>query len=150
MSEVACRACRSRLTDSKGCHMCTPWKRHLVVIGDQPEDRVDLGDLTTEALNLARSRLRLLRKWGADDPRYTHKEAMELIKTIAITSDSARKIRKEGAAAVNSMTFQERAELFVSWYGELPPAHRDYLQQKLRAAANEDAPPLIESASLDS
>ncbi|HET7040346.1 MAG TPA: hypothetical protein VFH97_10705, partial [Gemmatimonadales bacterium] len=125
------------LTAKTGCAVCDPVRRNLVVIGDRPEEAVDLGDLTTEALAAARARLKFLRSLKPDDKRYSGRELMELVRTIAVMADAARKIRKEGIAAVNSMTFQERAELFVEWFRDLPPAHRTYVTEQLGAAAQD-------------
>jgi hypothetical protein len=131
MTTLACRACRTVLTADKGCAVCDPFRRNIVVIGDRPEDRVDLGDLTTEALAAARDRLKVIRSLKPDDKRYSPGELQGLVKTIAVMADAARKIRKEGVSAVNAMAFQERAELFLDWYENLPTAHRAYLDDRM-------------------
>jgi hypothetical protein len=137
MTALACRACRTVLTAEKGCAVCQAFRKNIVVIGDREEDRVDLGEVTTLALAAARDRLAFLRSLKPDDKRYSPGEIQGLVKTISIAADSARKIRKEGVLAVNAMTFQERAELFVGWFRELPPAHREYVSERLETAAQE-------------
>lgn len=137
MTTLACRACRTVLSADKGCGVCDAFRRNIVVIGDRPEDRVDLGELTTLALAAARDRLTVIRGLKPDDKRYSPGELQGLVKTIAVMADAARKIRKEGVAAVNAMTFQERAELFLDWYENLPTAHRAFLTERLEAKRQE-------------
>lgn len=138
MNQLACRLCRKVLTAETGCEVCDPIRRNLVVLGDRPEERVDLGDLSTEALLAARARLKKIRQqMKANDTRFRSSELHDLLRTISQLTDSARKIRKEGVSALNAMGFQDRAELFVEWWASLAPVHRDYVKGKLESASRE-------------
>lgn len=129
VESIACRLCRTPLLVEGGCEVCRGWKGNLVVVGDSPaDDAVDLGELGSEALGLARRMLRqvklaqLGRKGppGVEDVRTVD----TLCRGVAVLIDSARKVRKEGAASLASLPFAEKVDLFVGWFRGLPPAHR--------------------------
>jgi hypothetical protein len=139
--EVACRLCRTPLLHAGGCETCSGWKKNLVVTGDLPEENVDLGDLSNEALRLMRQQLRKLQKLAgtkgltlADDLVLT-KSTQDLARALAVVLAESRKLRKEGVAALRASSFQEQAALFYDWTQSLPPAHRrrvaDTLLEKL-------------------
>lgn len=127
---IACRLCRTPLLHEGGCDTCRGWKRNLVVVGDLPEENVDLGELTGEALKMMRSHMRRLQSAVAQ-PGLPLGEQLAFTRAIqdfgralAPVIAEARKVRKEGANALKSSSFQEQVELFVAWVLSLPPAHR--------------------------
>jgi hypothetical protein len=143
--EVACRLCRLPLLHAGGCETCSHWKRNLVVTGDLPEENVDLGDLSGEALKMMRTQLRTLdkesRTQGLDTATRLQlgQQIRDFSRALAVIMGESRKVRKEGASAMRSMSFQEQAALFYEWTERLPPAHRqrvaDTLMERLAAMA---------------
>lgn len=127
MAEViACRGCRHPITADQGCALCSPVKKHLVVEGED-EETVPLAKMAGETLRLMRTDLKRLQKIQAKADEYNAAQAMEarrIAGAISKLMDSARKVIQDGVDAVEAMSFQERAELLVSWFESLPPAYR--------------------------
>jgi hypothetical protein len=45
--------------------------------------------------------------------------------------EAARRLQSDGLAAVEAMSFLERAKLFVQWYASLVPAYRGRLREQM-------------------
>lgn len=129
MNEVlACRTCHHTLTSDAGCAMCLPVKPHLIVQSTVDEDAVPLATVAGEAVSLLRRQLTYLKNQakiaGATYNPIHAAEARAVAGTLSKLLDSARKVVQDGADAVSSMSFQERATLFLEWTGSLPGAYR--------------------------
>ena len=73
------------------------------------------------------------------------KRALAVANTVAKVLESARKLRADGTAAVEAMSFQERKELFVTWYTDLAPAYRNAVREAFSAYEAEIAKPRPEA-----
>lgn len=136
MSEIlACRGCRHPLTSDAGCALCLPMKPHLVVSSAVDEDAVPLATVAGEAVSLLRKQLEYNKNQTkliapSYDPVLAN-EARAIANTLAKLLDSARKVVQDGADAVGSMSFQEKAALFMEWAATLPGAYRRRLVEQL-------------------
>lgn len=134
MAEIlACRGCHHTLNSDAGCALCLSVKPHLVVLSAVDEDAVPLAVVANEAVTLLRRQLTHLKgvaKNGIYDPIMAS-EARSVANTLAKLLDSARKVVQDGADAVSTMSFQERAALFLEWTGSLPGAYRRKLIEQL-------------------
>ncbi len=151
MSTVyGCRGCRNPIHSGASCALCQGFKKNLVLLGDSPvDDGVDLGDMATETLRLQQSILRGLRlqqkalPQGAPVPAELLRAVNSLSRTIANMVDATRKVRQEGVAAMQGMSFQDKLDLFIGWLEELTPVHRKHVFAEMQAAdAQIDRPAL--------
>ncbi len=144
---LSCRGCHHALTSDAGCALCLPIKPHLVVSAAVDEDAVPLALVAQEAVVVLRKQLQAVKSQAkagglAYDPLLAA-EARSIANTIAKVLDSARKVVQDGAEAVESMSFQEKAALFLEWTGSLPGAYRRRLIESLMgqgAQAKEEPP----------
>jgi len=147
---LACRACRVPISADTGCSLCNPIRKHLVVVGEDEEDRPSLAATGGEIVSALRARLKTIKKLLKDsnDP----KTEMQLeSRMLAISNaaskmlESARKIQTDGVQAVEQMSFAERAELFIDWVTSLTPAYRASLRLKWDEWEAQTSKPLLES-----
>lgn len=131
---LACRTCHHPLTSDAGCAVCLPIKPHLVVTSAVDEDSVPLAVVASEAVSVLRKQLTAVknaqRGQSAPDPILAG-EARAIAGVLAKLLDSARKVIQDGADAVESMTFQEKAALFLEWTKSLPGPYRRRLIDSL-------------------
>ena len=88
-----------------------------------------------EIVNELRAQLRHIRGMLKKDPD-SNKGTARLIAIANSTAkviESVRKLQVDGTKAIEAMAFAERAELFVTWYMDLPPAYRATLREKMAA-----------------
>lgn len=144
---LGCRMCRVPLTATVGCAVCDPMRRNLVVVGDDEEDRPSLSGTASETVAVLRERLKQVRGELEKNPSssLTEKRALAIANTVAKVLESARKLQADGTAAVNAMSFQERKELFVTWYTDLAPAYRNAVREAFAAYEAEISKPRPEA-----
>jgi hypothetical protein len=129
VEQLACRACRNAITSEESCSVCRDFKeRNLVVPGELKSEQLNLGDLADRTARLLEVQIKSLQR-EVDKQRGNYnaklsKESQNLSVALAKVLDNARKLHKEGSAAVNRMSFDERVNLMVEWYMSLPPANR--------------------------
>lgn len=140
MNELACRGCRKPLVAQSGCALCDPVRKHLVVLGETEEERPSLATVSTEAVNALRAQLRVYKEQLAADPRLgpgdlarIHEAQRSVAGALSKLLDAARKIQGDGLAAVERMSFKERAELFVEWFLTLPNVYQAQLLEQIDA-----------------
>lgn len=127
-----------------GCAVCDPMRRNLVVVGEDEEDRPSLSGTASEVVSVLRKQLdhvkaELARNQGS---ALHEKRALAIANTLAKVLESARKIKADGAAAVEQLSFQERKELFVEWYTDLAPQYRQAVREAFAAYEVEVAKPV--------
>lgn len=128
---LACRACRVPMSSTLGCAVCDPMRRNLVVVGEDEEDRPSLSGTAAEVVAVLRAQVGHV-KGELERNRASalhEKRALALANTMAKVLESARKLQVDGAAAVEAMSFQERKELFVTWYTDLAPQYRNAVRE---------------------
>ena len=132
---LACRGCHHPLASDAGCALCLPVKPHLVVLAAVDEESVPLALVAQEAVVVLRKQLQAVKAkakaGGLDYDPILAAEARSIANTVAKVLDSARKVVQDGAEAVESMSFQEKAALFLEWTGSLPGAYRRRLIESL-------------------
>lgn len=130
---LACRLCRVPLSAQDGCAVCNPMRRNLVAVGEQEEDRPSLSGVGNEAVTAMRSQVAHVRGKLKDNRDDVKAEArlVSLTNALAKLVGEVRKLQDDGYKAVEAMSFHERAEMFVDWFGSLPPAYRRTLQEKM-------------------
>ncbi len=140
---LACRMCRVALTATVGCAVCDPWRANLVVVGEDEEDRPSLSGTAAEVVALLRGQVKQVKGELAKLPGSTiaEKRALALGNTLAKVLESARKLQADGKAAVEAMSFQERKELFVTWYTDLAPQYRNAVREAFAAYEAEVSKP---------
>lgn len=99
-----------------------------MVPGETPNEHLDLQELADQTAILLRSQMKALGR-AIDKERGVYnaalaKEARDNAVALAKVLENARKLHKEGSAAVNRMSFAERVQLVLEWYQSLPVAHR--------------------------
>jgi hypothetical protein len=132
--QLSCRGCRHPLTSDAGCALCLPVKVHLVVTSAVDEDTVPLAQVAQEAVSILRKQMSTVKTKVAAATDYDPilaAEARSIANTIAKLLDSARKVVQDGAEAVEVMSFQEKAALFLEWTASLPGAYRRRLIDSL-------------------
>lgn len=139
MNQLACRGCRKPLLAQSGCALCDPVRKHLVVLGETEEERPSLATVSTEAVNSLRAQLRFYKDELARDgitpadKASIHDKQRAVAGALSKLLDAARKIQGDGLAAVERMSFKERAELFVEWFLTLPAVYRAQLREQIDA-----------------
>lgn len=118
---LACRGCRHPLSSDAGCELCLGVKRHLIV-QSADDDSVPLHVIATETVAVLRTQLK-----GTKDAN----EQRAIASTIAKVLDASRKVIQDGADAVEAMSFQEKAQLFLDWTAGLPGAYRNKLVDEM-------------------
>lgn len=134
MADLVCRACRRHLIDEAGCAICLGVKPHLMPVDAADEDAVPLAQLAGETAGLLRRQLQQLKVEQKKSLSYTPGLADESRKhanALAKLLDASRKVIQDGADAVDAMSFQEKAALFLEWFSTLPPAYRRRLHDQM-------------------
>jgi hypothetical protein len=141
---LACRNCRINIAAASGCVICNPIRKHLVVVGEDEDERPSLSLVSNEIVTLLRLQLKSIRKALVEDDETQsgEKRLLAAANTLAKVLESARKLQVDGISAVENMSFAERAELFISWITELTPAYRKSLKDKWEAWELETSKPL--------
>lgn len=123
---LSCRGCRHELVSDAGCALCLPIKPHLVVTAAVDDDAVPLAVVATEAVSMLRKQLTVCKQKLKLTPQDADVafEVRTIANTLAKVLDSARKVVQDGADSVGSMSFQEKANLFLEWTASLPGAYR--------------------------
>jgi hypothetical protein len=147
---LACRGCRVPLSAESGCSLCDPIRKHLVVVGEDEEDRPSLAATGGEIVSALRTRLKIIKRLLKDenDPKalmQLESRLLAVANTAAKMLESARKIQTDGVQAVEQMSFSERAELFIDWVTSLTPAYRKSLRDKWDEWESQVSKPLLES-----
>lgn len=142
-SALGCRMCRVSLSATVGCAVCDPMRRNLVVIGEDEDERPSLSGTAAEVISVLRGRVKQVRETLERNPLSgdAEKRALALGNTLAKVLESARKLQADGKAAVEAMSFQERKELFVTWYTDLAPAYRNAVREAFAAYEAEVSKP---------
>lgn len=146
METLVCRGCHVRLQDEGGCALCEGVKPHIVPVGATSEDEAtSLSSLAQETTGLLRRQLRQLlseqKVRTTYDPSLAH-ESRQHANVLAKLLDSARKVIQEGAEAVQAMSLEERCNLFVEWFQQLPTFHRRKLLERLHVQVEPAEVPL--------
>jgi hypothetical protein len=147
--QLACRLCHFPLTSDAGCAGCLPVKANLVVVSAIDEDAVPLAVVAAEAVGLLRKQLKMAKATQDKSSQYDPilgQETRSITNAIAKLLDSSRKLVEDGANAVEAMSFQEKAALFLEWTGTLPGPYRRRLIDQM---ATQGADPLKEQPSHD-
>lgn len=133
---LACRACRTPIAALGGCAVCADYKRNLVD-DEETQDRPSLHDVAHESI----ATLRVLIRKAKEDLKSTGKTfyrgadlAMKAGNVAAKVLDAARKMQADGVSVIRSMSFAEKAELFITWYLDLPPPYRAQLRDQMDKA----------------
>jgi len=123
---LSCRLCKTPLRSETGCSICLDWKKNFASDDEDDGEHASLAAVSNEVVAALRGALRAtmaeLRK-NALNPDMSAR-LLKIGNTMSKVLESARKLQDDGLAAVRAMSFAERAELFLGWYGALPPAHR--------------------------
>jgi uncharacterized Zn finger protein (UPF0148 family) len=130
---LACRACRVPLSAVAGCALCDPVRQNLVVVGESEEERPSIPDLGAALVRTLRDQMKRvaeLLKEDADDTAATSR-LIALSNSAAKVIGEVRKLQDDGKKAIETMSFAERAELFVEWYMSLAPAYRLSLRDRM-------------------
>jgi hypothetical protein len=145
---LACRLCRVPLAATAGCAACDPVRRNLVVVGEDDADRPSLSGTGNEVVAVLRRQLADVKRELEADPGsgYHETRLLKIGNTAAKVLEAARKLQADGVSAVESMSFAERAELFISWFSSLPPAYRMAMTEKMAAWEAQVAMPVARSA----
>jgi hypothetical protein len=130
---LACRLCRVPLAATAGCAACDPVRRNLVVVGEDESDRPSLSGTGNEIVAVLRKQLAAIKRELEADPSSVFHEnrLLKVGNTAAKVLEAARKLQADGVSAVESMSFGERADLFITWFASLPPAYRLALEEKM-------------------
>lgn len=135
MSDLACRSCRTKLTaDVKGCAICKSIRNHLILL-DAVDDteRPALTTVSQEMVKFLRERHRYYETELRTRPGNEALAKGAIANANAMTKllEAARRLQGDGLAAVEAMSFVERARLFVQWYASLVPAYRGRLREQM-------------------
>lgn len=132
---LSCRLCHFPLTSDSGCAACLPAKPNLVVSSAVDEDQVSLAVVAAEAVSLLRKQLKHAKvatdKCSIYDP-ILGQETRAVTNAIAKLLDSSRKVVQDGADAVEAMSYQEKAALFLEWTASLPGPYRRRLIDQMQ------------------
>lgn len=121
------------MSAATGCSACNETRRNLVVVGENDEDRPSLSGTASELVGVLRAQVAQVKlELRADPTSVPHeRRALALGNTLAKVLESSRKLMVDGVAAVENLSFAERAELFIGWVTGLPPAYRRSLRDRL-------------------
>lgn len=145
MNPIGCKFCRRPLTAKSGCPKCDPFRPHLLVL-DAVEERPSLSTVTNEAVKALRLQLQFYERSLArvstsrEDAEDLRARQRSVAGAMSKLLDAARKIAGDGVSAVEAMSFQERAELFVTWFCSLPAVYRESLLQRLQSEETQIPP----------
>ena len=142
---LACRACRVPIGANAGCAVCTPIKKNLVAVDEGKSETAPLSEVGSEVVDALRAQLKVVRQTLKDGNTKARalagKDLVMLANSMAKVLEAARKLQNDGIQAVKNMAFLERAELFISWYLDLPPPYRAEIRRKQAEAEVDYAKP---------
>lgn len=129
---LSCRLCRVSMAAANGCDVCNPMRALLVATNEDEGERPALGAVAAETVALLRDQLADAKTQLAKNRSSLMHEtrALKLGNTLAKVLETARKLQQDGVDAVTNMPFADKADLFISWYIELPPAYRASLRER--------------------
>jgi hypothetical protein len=129
---LACRLCRVSIEAPTGCDVCEPVRRNLVVVGESEEERPSLSAVGAEVVRLLKDQLEDVREQLKKNKRDEKGGARlnTLANTVAKVIGEVRKLQDDGKKAIESLSFVERAALFIDWYAALPPAYRTSVREQ--------------------
>lgn len=129
---LACRTCRVSLAANSGCAICNPIRKNLTVIGETEEEKPSLANSSNEVVLALRAQLKTIKEAirAGDDVVKAETRLLALANTMSKVLESARKLQDDGIAAVENMSFAEKAEMFIQWVTSLPPGFRNTLRAK--------------------
>jgi hypothetical protein len=145
---LACRLCRVPISAASGCAVCDPVRQNLVVAGEDEADRPSLSGTAALGNELLNQQLRGVQKDLKDNPRSPTAETRLLKLTAAAAKllETSRKLIQDGVSAVETMSFREQTELFVTWYAALAPAYRADVLAKFAEHEREISRPVSDQA----
>lgn len=131
MSALGCRFCRVSLAAQTGCSVCDEWRKQFIVVGQDEDEKPSLSGTAHEVVAVLRSQLKTVKGELDRNPngQLAEKRALAIGNTMAKVLETARKLTQDGVAAVEKLSFQERKELFVSWYTDLAPPYRNAVRE---------------------
>lgn len=130
---LSCRLCKTSLRAETGCAVCLDWKKNFAADDEDDGEHASLAAVSNEVVGALRTSLKATMaklRTNALDPDMSSR-LLKIGNTMSKVLESARKLQDDGLAAVKAMSFQERAELFLGWYGALPPAHRTSVRSSM-------------------
>jgi hypothetical protein len=147
MSDLACRACKqSLMADVRGCGICGTIRKHLILQDTGDEDRPSLTQVSSEMVKMLRDRHRYFATELKDKPGSETLGKGFIANTNAMTKllEAARRLQSDGLAAVEAMSWMDRAKLFIQWYASLPPALRGRVREQMGSFEKVQALPSAE------
>lgn len=144
----ACRACRVPLSAIAGCALCDPVRQNLVVVGESEAERPSIPDLGSQLVRILREQMKRLEQLLTDEPddENAGRRFVALGNTAAKIIGEVRKLQDDGKKAIEVMSFAEKAELFIDWYGGLAPAFRLHMRDKMTDHEQKVAAPVTVTA----
>lgn len=146
---LACRACRVPLSAIAGCALCDPVRQNLVVVGEQEDERPSLPAVGADLVRALEGQIRRVKdllKKEPDDLQAAGR-LIALANSAAKVIGEVRKLQDDGKKAIESMSFVERAELFIEWFAGLAPAFRTHLRDQMASHEERLAKPVEETLS---
>lgn len=130
---LACRVCRIPLSAQEGCAVCNPVRHNLVAVGETEEERPSLAGTSNEAIQGLRDQIRHHKGILKTNPGSSKSEdaLVKCTNALAKIVGETRKLQDDGTKVVEAMSFQERLEMFLGWYFELPPAYRLMMRERM-------------------
>jgi hypothetical protein len=148
---LACRLCRVPLSAEKGCAHCDPVRQNLVVLGETEEERPSLAGTSNEAIHGLRDQIKYHKGILKTNPGSTKSEdsLVKCTNALAKIVGETRKLQDDGFKVVEAMSFQERLEMFIGWYVDLPPAYRLSLRERMADHEVRISAPLNQEGATD-
>lgn len=117
----------------EGCVLCEDIKKHLVALDEDSDERASIAEVSSDVVTALRLVIRPIKAAIKEDPSNDELvgKILRVGNTTAKVLEAARKLQADGMSVIKNMSFLERAELFVSWYTQLPPPHRLRLREKM-------------------
>jgi hypothetical protein len=130
---LACRLCRVPLSAHEGCAVCNPVRHNLVAVGETDEERPSLAGTANEAIQALRDQVRHHKGILKTNPGNGKSEGglVKCTNALAKIVGETRKLQDDGFKVVEAMSFQERLEMFIGWYMDLPPSYRLMLRERM-------------------
>lgn len=144
---LACRACRVAINAAKGCAICDPVRQNLVVVGEDEADKPSLSGTASLGVELLNRQLRDVQSDLKANPKSPAAEnrLMKLANTASKLLETSRKLIQDGVSAVETLSFREQCELFVTWVSGLAPAYRAEVLSKLMEFEQSISKPVADS-----
>lgn len=136
---LACRNCRVAILAETGCAICEPIKKHLVAVDENEDEKPSLSEVGSSVVADLQYARRVASKIMRDetvsvtDRLDATARILKIGNTASKVLEAARKLQNDGLAVIQTMSFIERAKIFITWYTELPPPYRVQLRDKMQA-----------------